>query len=409
MDYVRREVFDTIEDNDLDPKLVAKSLGLEPRTLDYFKSGERNLGFRYLIKLSYVVNPKAQHEKLAEWCLRFDTTELIKNSFEYAAITRNVKLLKKLLDIHKDSTGTIKECILIYGFIYKGMSNELNFSEILQKISELKSIKDSALKILVEINRCIGLFHRRRFVTLPDDIYDLENKVKKMSDKRELFLKECFLYRLSEIACHSHLHLNNLEHARHYARILIYANINHKVKSEALYVLGMSYLNEESSSCLKYLEESLSVMKLTKIDFLVEFSLYNLNCAKLYMGIELPSDADPSLMAFEKFKKGQLAKEEAVELVKESEDPDLISLFDGISGDSIDTLYDKFHEFAADANYYFAAIVVKELMNRGENSAFIRSLTKLKLNVFKKGDVLFEETFINCFNNRDIINGSNCA
>jgi len=407
LDYVRREIFDTIEDKDLDFKKIARLIGLTPRSFEYFRNGERNLGFRYMIKLSYVVSPKEPHKKLSEWCLSFDSSELIKNSFEYAAITRNVDLLGKLLELHKNSTGTIKECTQIYGFIYQGMNNRLNYSDIIKKIMELKSIKDSALQILVEINKCIGYFHQRRFLTLPNDIYEIECKINKMSDKRELFLKECFLHRLSEIACHSYLHLNNLNLARHYARILINANMNLKVKSEAYYVLGMSYLNEDVDRCIKYLEKSLSIMKLTGIDFLVEFSEYNLNCAKLYSDIKLPDNADPSLLMFESYKNNKVEKKFALKVIKESGDPDLISLFEGICEEGNSELHNKFHDFFSDANFYFAAIVVKELMNRGENSAFIKSLTKLT--IFKKGDVLFEENFINCFNNRDIINGSNCA
>ena len=44
------------------------------------------ISFCHLVKLSYVLNDskKSSAETMADWCLQLDTTEAIKQSFEYA-------------------------------------------------------------------------------------------------------------------------------------------------------------------------------------------------------------------------------------------------------------------------------------------------------------------------------------
>ena len=49
------------------------------------------------------------------------------------------------------------------------------------------------------------------------------------------------------------------------------------------------------------------------------------------------------------------------------------------------------------SQYYFAVIIVRDIINTGEDSQFVTSLINLKNNREEKGDVLFEEDFIRSF------------
>ena len=53
------------------------------------------------MKLAHILNgnEKTAIETMSDWCLELDTTEAIKQSFEYACLTRNTLLLERL--IHK--------------------------------------------------------------------------------------------------------------------------------------------------------------------------------------------------------------------------------------------------------------------------------------------------------------------
>ena len=54
---------------------------------------------------------------MADWCLQLDTAEAIKQSFEYAALTRNVELLKQLILKYKEDTGTVREYAVLQHFV----------------------------------------------------------------------------------------------------------------------------------------------------------------------------------------------------------------------------------------------------------------------------------------------------
>ncbi|MGM2821480.1 AimR family lysis-lysogeny pheromone receptor, partial [Bacillus cereus group sp. Bce001] len=78
---------------------------------------------------------------------------------------------------------------------------------------------------------------------------------------RKLFIKECYLHRLAEILAPVYLHRNELDLARHYASLIINANICAKTVSDASYYVGMTYLVEDKDKCLEYLQRSHEIAK----------------------------------------------------------------------------------------------------------------------------------------------------
>lgn len=399
MDRVRKDIFDSIEDrDDLDQKTVAKALGITDRYLTKFKTGG-NLSFRKFMQIAFIIAPQKAHAKLSEWCLSFDSVELIKNSFEYAAITRNLDLLEKLLAVHSECDGKVKGCIDVYSFILRYMKNGFQKTNIKAELKEIKNIKDDCLLILLDIYRCIDSYLKRKFTILPDLAECIEERISDLSDDRNLFIKECFIHRLSEILSHTHLHLNNLPKARHYSWIIINAQISPKTMSDAYAVLSQSYINEDKDKSFLYINESFKCMQETEVPYLIEFAKYNVNYIALLLDKDLPSDADPALKAVEDVKRGIKKAAEVKEVVESSDDEDLILYFQTIACDTNEGLNAKFHYYLSNANMFSAAIVVAEMIRRGEKSEFVNSLKNISLNPNNNlGDDLFEETFISSFN-----------
>ncbi|MRX54652.1 hypothetical protein GJU41_11780 [Bacillus idriensis] len=411
MDYVRKDIFDSIEDrDDLDQKTIAIELGITERYLTKFKTGEGNLSFRKLMKIAFIIAPNNPHEKISEWCLHFDSVELIKNSFEYAAITRNTSLLENLLSTHKDCDRKIKECVDVYTFISNYMKNGFQKTNIKAEIKKIKNIKDECLLILLDIYRCIDSYLNRKFTTLPDTAECIEERISELSADRNLFIKECFIHRLSEILSHTYMHLNNLPKARHYSWIIINAQISPKIMSDGYYVLSHTYINSDPEKSLLYITESLKCMQATGVSYLIEFAEYNVDWIRLLLNKKLPENCDSSLKAVEAVKNGTMTAKEAEEVVRKSGDDDLISYFLTISCENTTQVYTRFSSYISSADMFYASIAVAEMIRRGENSELAHSLRGLVFNPNNNlGDDLFEETFISSFNGGSIGVRNLCA
>lgn len=400
MEDVREFLFNKIEDrDDLDDKTVADFLGVSTRQLYYLKSGQRYLTFRNVLRLALLVEPENYRNRMGAWSLGLKTDDCIKNAFEYASVIRDVELLKKLLDEHKSEKGVIGQYVRVYSFIYNYMTGQTKFNNMEQALLDLKNINDSSLKILIDIYRCIALLHKRQFSYLIDKASGIEAEIKNLSSKTRLFLKECYLFRLSEILSITNLFLNNLEEARRYANILIESQINKRAESDAYYVLGMSHLMDNPHKCISYLEKSCDKALETNSDLIISVARYNLNMGKLLLSEKLDEDAHESIKAVNDYREGTISYTEAEEKAKKIGDLDLLDYLQSMKEKKVENLHKKFHDFVANSNLYYAVIIVRDLMEAGENSDFIKSLANLRKNS-SKGEVLFEEDFISCFSIR---------
>ncbi|HDR3903184.1 TPA: hypothetical protein QCO88_005918, partial [Bacillus cereus] len=99
---------------------VAEAIGVSAQYMSKFKKNG-TINFGGLLKLAKVLSFPDQNFRMtmSNFCLKVDTTELIKQSFEYAAITRDIALLKKLIEKYRDDRGSIKEYVDVYEILYK--------------------------------------------------------------------------------------------------------------------------------------------------------------------------------------------------------------------------------------------------------------------------------------------------
>lgn len=386
MNVVIKEVCDSIQDNDLTFAYVAKEIGTSKQNISNFKKGGK-IGFRNLLRLAFLLY-NDPNKKMSEWCLRLNSSESIKQSFEYAAITRNIKLLKDLISKFKNEDGVIGEYVKVYTIIYKYMNNKIKGNLVAQEIEKLHP-QDYALQILSVIFKCLHCYFSKQFILVPEYAQQAEKMLTSLND-RELFMKECFLHRIAEILSPIYLYLNNLELARYYANTIIFANICAKTVSDAYYIVGMSYLLEDRDKCLENLKTSYDYMAKVGDEDLAREAKYNLDFAKLFYGLDLDEHSNEVLLA---------VKNDKLEIIEEElyqgSDDEFIIYFNALSKNSVDELYDCHEHFINEYNLFFASAIAQALIKAGENERAIRHLQKFKIT--PKGEVHFEKDFISCF------------
>lgn len=81
----------------------------KPQYMSKFKKSG-TVSFCSLLKLSQVLTLPDENYKtiMRDFCLKVDTTELIKQSFEYASITRDIELLKRLIGKYRKDKGVFR-------------------------------------------------------------------------------------------------------------------------------------------------------------------------------------------------------------------------------------------------------------------------------------------------------------
>ena len=411
MDKMTKEIFDLIEDNDeIKIAVVAKALEISVKQLNNYKNGTRALTFHSLVKLVQIVSPQDAHERISHWCANFATTDTISNAFAYAAAKRDLKLLAELVDKHRNSDGKIEQCVRVYEFILRFMSRNVDKYNMVKEIDGVKNIKDTSLTLLLDIYRLIAKFHSQDFRVIPSIAEELLIRIHALHPKKQGFIRECYVHLVAEIYAITNLHHNNLEVARHFARILLHGAVNYRSMADAYYVLAMTYLRENEAKAYEYMTQSYEFSRKTGDANIERNGLYNLHFIQLLRGEKLPAVADPALIYFEKFRKGEVSYAEAREEIGKGDDLDLIKYFESISGD-VEKMYEGFHEFHADGNMYYASILVQEILKAGEDSGFVRSLSRMCLSkkTNLKGDDLFEEKFIRSFNSNYSSSDYHCA
>lgn len=400
-----REICDFINDrDDLTFSSVGEQIEASKQCMSKFKK-DGTIGFRKLLRLSYYLFPEKQRERMEDWCLQLDSAESIQQSLEYAAITRNVNLLKKLIKKHKKETGIVGDYIDVYKIIYKYMNYDIEGYEIIEHLKKIENTEDSTLTILINILKCYDHFAQKKIHLMLDLALEVEEMIKNLSDSRKLFTKECYLHRLAEILAPVYLHRNELDLARHYASLIINANICAKTVSDASYYVGMSYLVEDKDKCLEYLQRSHEIAKSVNVKNLILQTRDNLDYVKIYLGIPLGIDSDARLVMYQNNRKNVKLINDYIE---ERGERDFLLMYRACNQESILGLYECFQRFFSNSNFFFSSLVAKEIYDRGDRSGMTQMLTNFKTNNLK-GEIQFEKSFIRSFRNFDSSSRSVCA
>ncbi|MHB0800511.1 AimR family lysis-lysogeny pheromone receptor [Bacillus thuringiensis] len=390
-----REICDIINDrDDITFTAIGEQIGASKQCMSKFKK-DGTIGFRKLLRLSYYFFPDNQAEKMTNWCLQLDSVESIQQCLEYAAITRNTSLLKKLVEKYKKEGGVIGDYINVYKVIYRYMNYDIEGYEISDNLKEVENTEDCTLVILVNILKCYDYFAQKKIHHMLDLALKVEEMIKNLNDSRKLFIKECYLHRIAEILAPVYLHMNELELSRHYSFLLINANICAKTVSDASYYIGMTYLNSDSKKCLNYLNNSYDIAKTLRIPNLITQTRDNLDYVKIYLELQLGSDSDVRLMQYQD---NRMLGEVIESLIMERGKRDFLLLYRACSQQSMEQLYECFYIFFSNSNYFFASLTAKEIYKRGDCSAMTKMMINFKSQKIK-GELKFEKDYISSFYN----------
>jgi hypothetical protein len=286
------------------------------------------------------------------------------------------------------------------------MIDEISGFDLIAHVKRCGKIKDESLKVLIEILKCYNYFFQRKFHLMLETAHEAE-KALLFLGKRELFFKECYLHRIAEVLDHAYLFLNNLELARYYAFIIINADICPKTVSDATYIVGMSYLLEDTSKCLDYLQKSYDIAKTIGDHNIEHEARMNLDFVKLYLNVKLPEDSDAALINFQNNKESEINLNSLKEVMYLKEEDDLIVLFEAISSGSIQKFHECFLDYFQQTNYFFASIMAKELRDRGDTSVW--AIQAMNFTIKTEEGNNFEKDFISGFSRFGDCSERGCA
>lgn len=388
-----KEICNNIEDhNYLTYNKVADIIGCTKQEMSHFHTNGQ-LSFRKYLRLSFVLYPHNQEEVMENWCLRFNTTESIKQSFEYASITRNKPLLKQIIDKYQDDKSLSKH-VAIYTILYDFYINKIGAKDLIDRLNKIGQLKGE-IAILSEIIKCYNYYYNEKYHLMLETAQQALASINKLSD-RQLFIKECYLHRLAEVLGHVSRHLNDIKSARFYATLIINANICPKTVSSASYILGMTYLAEDKEKAIKYLQSRYEITKSMGEQDLIDNARRDLDFAKLYLEVPLDADSDPILLRLQNNKGSEFELKLIKEAIFQQGDDEFLVLLNAIAKNSLEKMHECRRTFFRQSNYFFASLAAREAKKLGETSGMIDEMIDLKIET--KGDVEFEENFIRCFN-----------
>lgn len=394
MQSLHKEIYNVIEDHKyLTIKLAADFIECTKQELSHFLLNG-GLSFRKLLRLSFLLHPENQKVVMENWCLRLNTTESIKQSFEYASITRNIELLKKLLDKYQGEKGSMGKYVAIYSILYDFYINSITAQDLISRLEKAGPLKGE-LVALSKIIECYNYYYDDEYHLMLATVKQAKKIIDALTD-RQLFIKETYLHRIFEILGHVSLQLNDIESARFYASAIINAGICAKSISGAYYILGMTFLSEDKAKAIKYLQMRYEITKTLGEQNIERNDRRELDFAKLYLDVQLDADSDPILQRLQNNKGSEFELKLIKEAIFKQGDDDFLLLLSAIAKNSIDQLHTCRKYFFKQTNYFFASLAAREAQKMGESSSLIVEFIEHKIET--KGDVGFEENFIRCFN-----------
>ncbi|MEC0478934.1 AimR family lysis-lysogeny pheromone receptor [Bacillus licheniformis] len=344
----------------------------------YDLENEDRIGFRQLVKLARYFFKEEYHEKMRDWCLQLNTTESIKQAFEYSAIKRDANLLSRLISENKKDPY-LKSYISAYSIILDFMTDEISFKEMISKIENLKTSGCKEISLLKQIYQCVSMYYTKDYFEITKEAERISRELSRMKSVRKMFFKECYAYRLSEVLAPAYLHLNELDLCRHHADVMIKTQLNDKHESDGYYYLGISHLAEnQEEHCLHFLRKSVEAARKTGESLIINEAEHNLTLAEIYFHFKKSGDIpNTSLLSKQMLLGG---------------DDDFIVFFDYVKAQSVDKIYRGYGHFFKKMNFFFASLIADVLPSLGIDNRQVSELKSFKFE--KKGEVLYEESFI---------------
>ncbi|MBH0159867.1 AimR family lysis-lysogeny pheromone receptor [Fictibacillus sp. 26RED30] len=374
MKDVRIQILSQMEIHGVKQKDIADLIGLDRSSASKYFTGNSTLPFVSLLKIAQYFYGEDYKEILYKWRGEIVLPYSYKQALEFSAISGDNRFLRDLLDNVPVWNRNAEKFAEVYELIYAMKTGKLNGPELSEAARGMKLTKYDEVNVLLRIIEAYGAFMDGRYTAMYELSRSVEGRIQTLPDP---FIRECFMVRLAEMYSHGYLQRNDLKKARYYAGIVTQCSFADKLRSNAFYVLGMSYFFESETECLTNLQSAYNTLKGTNAsDHLLEYALYNIEFGRVHFGLE----TNPSAIgnkAYAAALSGDYELTKAL-LDEENEPGPFATYFLGLASGDPDVLWNSIGEFMAQGDIYFAQLPQKQLCRLGERKSALRAVTKLR-------------------------------
>lgn len=345
----------------LDQTLISRGSGVSPFTLSSFLEarGEVDLQFEEALSLTKYFNSIHFIFIMETYCLKLDHDKGILNSLEFASNYERHLLTDKLLVIHKDKSGPIKDWLEIYE-LNRQRKKQTKKDTVLRRCDELgRRVSCATMKIklkMIEVATMGG-----------GDYQSLLNKAKDINDSLQTiednFIKESFKVKVYGYFANAMLYYeDDREKAIKYAKYLI------KNKGTPMYLIasahltiGQAFLFEEKEASLRNIKIAIQMFELSGYEFYASklrhndlVFVQNIHGEKLDLLTLRGEELAHQLIVRKQFK-------QAIAVLKSVEETDFSHVYKGIASKDINLLEETLADLTKAGKHFLKNYVEREL------------------------------------------------
>ncbi|MGC4375757.1 AimR family lysis-lysogeny pheromone receptor [Fictibacillus sp. Mic-4] len=369
MDSIVKMVVNELERREMEGlnlTTLEKKINISSGSLTHFKKGTE-LGFDSFIKLISVLFQESQFNSvIREVCKKIQKPKNVKMALEFTILNGQYDVTLLLLEKAERENIKIGKWLDIYKLHLDFQNGTLVGNDLLKKVKETKSKLPPELVTALSLLEVYAHFISGNYPTVFQLLDILEHYLSAIEDG---FFKECYQLRVNEVKAHCSLLKLKIHNARELAEEIKNKNFCAKLSSNAMYIIGMSFLFEDKRKCIDNLRAAYDILDKYGVNEKAEVAKHNLNFALIHFGEEVELD-DLDERAHLEAKKGNTEKALKLldECVKIEGDSAFKKYYRGIALKCRKTLYASLGEFRAKGDLFFAQLPKLALEKMGEES-----------------------------------------
>lgn len=328
--------------------------------ISQFFDNEKELSFYHYIAIVRNYAPERENEVaniVADEFINIEHRHNCRMAMEYASTSRNLTLLKKMIDSQLDAPKENKDWAKLYSILYKFQARLISGEEALILLEDY-SPKFPETKALYKIALAMGYYWVGEYKSMYRAITQSEKLVETI---KNTYTRESYTARVCEMFARMYLYVkNDPKKARFYAKNVLNSTFmcdNYKV--HLYHLLGTSFLFECHKESVNYFEIYKDMLvRQNRLELADEVINKDIYFANVLWGIDVngTETSDPLEECHQLARQGlQIPVVEGKE-----EDPFYIT-YKGIAQKSADTLLKAAVTFINNGNKFFANLPLNEL------------------------------------------------
>lgn len=347
---------------------LAQATNITPSNLSKFLNRKAEMNFISALSLVRGLFPKEEKPLMSDYVAKCKRPENIRLALEYCSRHRMVMELEALIERAKTSPNLqTRE----FGSAYVLVLNRLRgtyASTIFEDITSFKS-SFSECAVLLRILLSYYFHDNRKFDMLFESIKGLHEEIESLPSA---FIRASFSSRMHELFANASLFSYQLEEARHHCHEILLSPLSGgKIIANAYHILGMSYLYEDSATCLLYLQKAIASFQSCGLSRDAEqVEAHSLSFVRNVHSISATVPKDPEEKAHYFIRKGAFDK--ALSILSKLPETPFIYYYKGLclsEQEGVDFLYRSMVSFERDGDFFYSKLPKRELIKRGQEWA----------------------------------------